>query len=351
MATNLIRMLLLTCCLAWPLAAQQVEVHMTAGQVVSGELVKEDDEAITVKTRMVGKTNTMVADVVLKRADIARIDKTQDPETEYLLRRKSAATTAEQLALAKWCREQGLADHALELARLAVAQAPASDEALAMMKTLGWIQVDGTWVQEDAWLKASGKTRYLGTILPIAEAEARKARDQVQQALDEKTAALAAHDQAVTDLDARPAAIDQNIAKATATQTAAQAKAQQVTTAKSAFDQAQKALEQAQAQARNAQGNANRVDLGPLRQVVETTQKAYNAAKRDAGSAENDLARAKASIASLTAEKAALSKKREALAAKRPALAKAVDAAKAALAALGPALPPLTSATAAATKP
>lgn len=351
MAIHLIRMLLLTCFLAWPLAAQQVEVHMTAGQVVSGELVKEDDDEITVKTQMVGKTSTMVADVVLKRADIARIDKAQDPETEYLLRRKAATTTTEQLALARWCREKGLADHALELARLAVAQPPASDEALAMMKSLGWIQVDGTWVQEDAWLKASGKTRYLGTIMPIAEAEARKARDQAQQALDEKTAALAGHDKAIAELDGRPAAIDQDLAKATAAQTAAQGKAQQVSSAKAAFDQAQKALEQAQAQARHAQGNANQVDLGPLRQLVESTQKAYNAAKRDAGSAENDVARAKATIASLTAEKTALSKKREALAAKRPALAKAVDGAKAALAALGPALSPTMPATAAAAKP
>jgi len=347
MAIHLIRMLLLTCFLAWPLAAQQVEVHMTAGQVVSGELVKEDDDAITVKTQMVGKTSTMVADVVLKRADIARIDKAQDPETEYLLRRKAATTTAEQLALARWCREKGLADHALELARLAVAQPPASDEALAMMKSLGWIQVDGTWVQEDVWLKASGKTRYLGTIMPIAEAEARKARDQAQKTLEEKSAALARHDKAIAELDDRPAAIDEDLAKATAAQTAAQGKAQQVTSAKAGFDQAQKALEQA----RNAQGNANQVDLGPLRQLVESTQKAYNAAKRDAGSAENDVARAKATIASLTAEKTALSKKREALAAKRPALAKAVDGAKAALAALGPALSPTMPATAAAAKP
>lgn len=329
-------------------AAQQVEVHLRSGQVVKGEVVSEDDAQITVKTVSVSKNGIMAMSLGYKRADIADIVRLPDPEQEYSRRNTEATSAAEHASLAQWCRDQAMAERALEHAQKALALDPAQASALTLMNDLGWVLVDKKWVKESEWLASQGKVRYQGKIMTSAEVDAFKAQDKqqnvlqdAQKAVDNKTAAIAAIDRQLADLDKRPTQIEAEISKASSAVTAAKGLAQKATSAKSAVDAAQKNLDQATAQNKTSNGNGggmnngnNGQNLAPLRQALEDAQKTYNAARREAGGADQEAARQTARIASLNDEKKKSAKQHDDLILKRATASKELEALTSTLATL-----------------
>lgn len=346
--SSILALTLSAACAARGLAAEQVELHLANGQTVTGELENEDGESVTVKSSMPTKNGkAMSISKQYPRGDISSIVKLQDPEEAYKARDAAAKTADERTALALWCRDQAMADRAVEQAKRALALDAKQDAAAKLLGELGYVQVDGAWVKESEWLAKEGKVRYQGKIMTIAEADALKAQDKknadlkaAQQNVDDKTAALAALDKRIADLPKRPAEIDKELAKDQADLATAQSAGDKITSAKAALDAAQKSLTDAQNQSRQQTGtgpnrqpatNAPQQNLAPLQQAVEDAQKAYNAAKRDGGSADVQVAQLKGKIAALNDEKAHLAKKGDELRAERETLAKQLDQAKAAL--------------------
>jgi DNA repair exonuclease SbcCD ATPase subunit len=289
---------------------------------------------------------------VYQRSEITQMVKLQDPEDAYQDRDAAAKTADQHAALATWCRDQGMTERAVEHAQRALTLDPQQDGAGKLLGELGYVQSDGKWLKESDWLASQGKVRYEGKIMTIAEADALKAREKLkadvkaaQQAVDEKTAALAALDRRIADLPKRPAEIDKELAKAQADLATAQAAATKLANAKAALDGAQRGLTEAQNSAHppsGAQGGGNgghgappptapAPNLTSYQKAVEDAQKAYNAAKREASSAEAEAAQLKAKIASLNDEKQNLAKKGDDLKAQREPLAKQLAEAKTAL--------------------
>ena len=325
-------------------AAQQVEVHLRSGAVVTGEVISDETDKLVIKSTAVGKSGKVMSITIpYKRADIAEVVKLADPEEQYKTRKAAAMTAAEHLALALWCREQNLGDHAIEHAKKAVELDATQEVAVKMLSDLDLALVDGKWVKESEALAAEGKVRVQGKVMTVAEAEALKASAQqkadaagAQKAADDKADSLAAIDRQIAELKKRPAVIDAELQKANSDLTTAQGLTQKVATAKSAFDAAQQSLDNARsANQNNARGagannNNNQTNLLPLTQAVETAQKALAAARRDAANAEGLVTQAKSKITALTNEKKGVEKKLEALTAKREAAVKALEQAKAA---------------------
>ncbi len=321
-------------------SAEQVEVHLRSGAVVTGEVVSDDVDKLVIKSTSVGKSGkAMSITIPYKRSDIAEVVKLADPEEQYRAKTIAARTAEEHLALAQWCREQNLTDHAVEHAKRAVELDATQEAAVKMLSDLDLALLDGKWVKESEALAAQGKVRVQGKVMTVAEAEALKASAQqqaaaagAQKAADEKADSVAAYDRQISDLKKRPPLLEAEMQKANADLTSAQGLTQKVATAKSTLDSAQQSLDSARnANQNNARGpNSTPTNLLPLTQAVENAQKALAAARRDAASAEGLIAQAKGKITALTNEKKGLEKKLESLTAKREAAVKALEQAKAA---------------------
>ncbi len=318
-------------------AVQHVEVHLRSGAVVTGEVISDDLEKLVIKSTAVGKSGkTMSVTIPYKRSDIVKVEVLADPEEQYRLRKDAAMTAAEHLALALWCREKNLTDHAVEHAKKAVELDATQDTAVKLLSDLDWALVDGRWMRESEALAAQGKVRVQGKVMTVAEAEALKAAAQQQaaaanaeKAADDKADSLAAIDRQIEELKKRPALIEADLQKANASLTSAQGLTQKVASAKSAFDSAQQSLDQARtANQTNTRGNTGGTNLLPLTQAVETAQKALAAARREAANSENLVAQAKAKITALGNDRKAVDRKMEGLLIKRQAAVRALEQAK-----------------------
>jgi hypothetical protein len=316
--------------------AQQVEIKLRSGAKVIGELISEDANKVSLKTTTLGKTGrSMSMTAEYKRSDIVELTHMADPEQTYTKRATLAKTADEHSALATWCRENVMLDHAVEQAKLALVIEHEHAASAKLMTELGWVEADGKWLKETDLLASQGKVRYQGKIMTLEEAKTAKALEKQQQALkeaqqslDDKTSALAKLDRQIEELPKRPAQIEVEMANDTAAMANAQAFTQRVAEAKTAFDAADAAVQKAQKSLPTSTGPGGKqvVDtsgLMPLIAASEAAQKAYNDMRRNTGAAEAELVRLKNHQAALQAETKSLDKKALDLTAKREALVKA----------------------------
>jgi hypothetical protein len=321
-------------------AAQQVELHLVDGRVVKGELVSEDDAAVTVKSTLASKSGApMSITIGYKRDDIVNVVKMANPEDVYNSKSGAAKSADDHLTLARWCKDQVLTDHAIEEAKKTLAIDTSSDGARRLLQDLGLAEVDGKWVKESEWLASQGKERFQGKIMTIDEANALRAtmKEQLavqtaQKALDDKTAHLASIDRQLDAIKKRAPLLDADVAKVTKEQAAAQALVQAATAAKSAYDAAQRAFDSARNQPRPPGGygpNNPAPNMAQLSQNVSDTQKAYYAARDAAVGADDVVSQCKAKIAALTDEKKTADKKTKDLTASRVTAVKDMDQAQA----------------------
>lgn len=120
--------------------------------------------------------DTVGGRVTVARPDIADIQRGPTRRQQYRERRAQVAEDdlQGQLALARWCREQGLTREALYHYQLVLALD--SDNAEAH-RALGHEQIGGRWLTHDEAMAARGLVRYKGRWLEPAEAERARNRD------------------------------------------------------------------------------------------------------------------------------------------------------------------------------
>jgi len=151
-------------------------LHLKSGGKIEGKVVGEKDGVLVVRTRFGTQR--------IPRADVLRIEKKATLEEEYEARASGLDPEdgAGHLALARWCRENGLPGRARTHFERVVALDPANAEA---QEALGRVQHDGRWVtpeekaelerrREIAEKRAQGLVLYEGRWVTKEEREARE---------------------------------------------------------------------------------------------------------------------------------------------------------------------------------
>ena len=137
--------------LAAPLAAD--EVYLKAGGRLTGEIVEQTDESVTVD---IGGGNMSV-----QMSMVLKIEKTVSPLQEY--RKRAAAIDSGAVEswreLARWAENEALSTQAREAWNHVIALAPGDTEA---NQSLGHVQLDGQWVTEEESYRARGFVEFEG---------------------------------------------------------------------------------------------------------------------------------------------------------------------------------------------
>jgi hypothetical protein len=165
---------------AAPLCAD--EVHLKGGGRLTGEIVEQTAENITV--------DIGAGRMTVKMSTVVRIDKSASPLSEY--RARAAALTDQDVEgwreLARWASNQGLGTQAREAYRHVTAVVPDDAEA---NRGLGLVQQDGRWMTEEESYLARGFVKFEGEWMNPGEKQA---------ILAEREAAAAAEAQALAAL-------------------------------------------------------------------------------------------------------------------------------------------------------
>lgn len=324
-------------------AAERVELRLRDGSVIRGTVVSQDDTQVVVESTVATRKGAMTASRAYPRRDIASMAELPDPLIEYRRRAPAATDATGHVALARWCRDNSLAEQYRAEAMLAIGLAPQDADALALMADLGLVLADGRWRPEAEVLAAQGKVRWKGEIMTTAEAAERRAAEERQQdaerAISSGDAGLAAIDRRLATIDRRRGEIEPEIKAASDAAAASRHLTQRAAECKATYEAAEQEMKEQQAAAK-AKGLI--VVNDALKRRIEESLKAWNAAKRQAIGCDRTAAQHDARAASLTSELQRLTAQREDLVAKRAAAAKALDEAKAAQAQAGTPAAPAT---------
>jgi hypothetical protein len=156
------------------------EVFLKGGGKVTGEIVKETEEKVTVD---IGAGNLSV-----QRSSVVRIERSASPLQKY--RAQAASLAPEDVEgwrkLGHWAAGQGLATQAREAYTKVKAIMPNDPEA---NRALGLVLLDGHWVTEKESFTARGFVQFEGEWMMPAERQAiveeRRASEEAdRQALD-----------------------------------------------------------------------------------------------------------------------------------------------------------------------
>lgn len=192
------RSILVLALLTPPLLAD--EVHLKGGGSLTGEIVEQTAENITVDIgagRMTVKMSTVVS-----------IDKSASPLQEYRARASKLANDDVEgwRELARWASDRGLGTQSREAYTRVTALVPDDPEA---NRGLGLVQQDGKWMTEEESYLARGFVQFEGDWMTPGEKQAILAERQASEAAERQ--ALAAQMQA--DQAAAQAQRDQEAAE------------------------------------------------------------------------------------------------------------------------------------------
>lgn len=135
--------------------ARADQVVLDSGVKIDGGLAITKD---TPRSQLV--IESAYGQIVLPRDRVGRVVNESPGEAEYRRRAPSVSDTVEaQLALAMWCRDNGVSDGMRRHLRRVLELAPDHAEARTL---LGFQQVDGQWLTRDDVLAARGLVRWQG---------------------------------------------------------------------------------------------------------------------------------------------------------------------------------------------
>jgi hypothetical protein len=168
------------------------EVHLKGGGRVTGEIIEQTEEQVTVDIG--GGTLTVRA------SSVVSIERGISPMQEF--RRRAAEVPAGSAEawreLARWARGNALQSQAEEAYSQVLAILPDDEEA---NRALGRVQLDGRWVSEEEGYRARGYVEFEGEWMTPAEQRAILADRQTGE-----EAARRANEERVREIEAEQAA-------------------------------------------------------------------------------------------------------------------------------------------------
>ena len=172
--------------------AADVELSLTNGRTVRGELVSESDTQITLRSRFPARGIAKLVESVYPKGDILKRKELPSPAQQYEERKaRTPDTVPEQCTLAQWAYENCLREqakaHALRVLELDTENAWAR----RILDNCGYIEVSSKWVDEAAHFKANELVRVDGEILTAKTAEARRTYSRARSAFETVSRKLA----------------------------------------------------------------------------------------------------------------------------------------------------------------
>jgi hypothetical protein len=166
-------------------AAATVEMTLTSGEVHTGEIVREDEGAVTLAVAVRASTGRhMTGSIIVPRTQIARQRPVQPIAEQYAERLAAAGDSEDAIGrLAVWCLANSLDEEAIAHARRAWERCPGQPDAERVLTTTGHIRSDGEWVLESEHLAARGQVKYRGEVVTTEEGARRKRVDDARYLL------------------------------------------------------------------------------------------------------------------------------------------------------------------------
>lgn len=154
------------------------DVYLEGGGQVTGEIVEQTEDSVTVD---VGGGGTITAHM----SNVVRIEKSTSPLQEYRARAGSiSAGDAEAWRkLARWATGNALSSQAAKAYSQVVAILPDDQEA---NRALGRVQVDGRWVTEEESYLARGYVEFEGEWMKPSEQQAILSDRRAREAADRR---------------------------------------------------------------------------------------------------------------------------------------------------------------------
>lgn len=156
-------------------AATTVEVRVTSGDLITGEVVTETATTLEVKRLVLIKHRPVETTITLNKSTITMRKEVPSLTAQYETRRASVQSTLlGQAALARWCLDRALVEPALVHTRQAEQIDRFSPLVAKLYGDLGYIRVDDAWVAESDHLASSGKVKVGDAVMTKEEAAAAK---------------------------------------------------------------------------------------------------------------------------------------------------------------------------------
>jgi len=147
-------------------------IHLENGNSVDGEIVKETDKHVKLKTP--------AGNITFKRSDIVRIERKASPFQQY--KREAAELKDDDSVghyfLGLWCKDNGLRKQAEQEFLKTIAANPDHADA---RKELGHVMHAGKWMTEEEAMKAKGFEKYEGRWVTRHEAETHRKAEEVRR--------------------------------------------------------------------------------------------------------------------------------------------------------------------------
>jgi predicted nucleic acid-binding Zn-ribbon protein len=157
------------------LDAATVEIRVTSGDLITGEVVSETANTLELKRLVLVRHKPVETSITVQKSTITTRKEVPALTQQYEARRDNAdASLLAQCALARWCLDRALTEQALVHTRRAEESDNASAIVAKLYRDLGFVQVEGKWVAEDEHLASTGKVKVGDSVLTKEEAAAAK---------------------------------------------------------------------------------------------------------------------------------------------------------------------------------
>lgn len=296
------------------LDAATVEVRVTSGDLITGEVVEETASTLELKRLVLIKHKPVETSITVNKSTITMRKEVPPLTEQYEARRSTAPSTLlGQCAMARWCLDRALTEQALVHTRQAEQLDRFSPIVNKLYTDLGYIKVDDAWVLESDHLASTGKVKLGDAVMTKEEAAAAKeqtakagANARLEQQIRDAEWVIKTGERKLEEATER-----RDNAKAELTKAEAEAKG-----AANRREQLQKRMEARSGRAQtNRSQQQDREDQASLQQATADASRASGAQKkweRDLESAEEALAKVKASIEKAKATLPELQKQLEA---------------------------------------
>ncbi len=279
-------------------AATTVEVRVTSGDLITGEVVEETASTLELKRLVLIKHKPVETSITLNKSTITTRKEVPPLLAQYETRRTSAPSTLlGQCALARWCLDRALTEPALVHTRAAEQLDRFSPIVNKLYADLGYLKIDDAWVRESDHLASTGKVKVGDTVM--SKEEAALAKEQTT-----KAGANARIEQQIRDAEWVIKTSERKLEEATERRDKAKSElATAEADAKGAANRKEQAQKRMEARAGKAQNNRtqnqDREDQASLQQAASDASRAGGAQKKwekELEAAEESLAKVKAGI-------------------------------------------------------
>jgi hypothetical protein len=159
-----------------PARAGDVEMRLTTGERVFGELISDTPDSVTINRKVWTKNGLIAGRADYAHGRIAAMEPVASLDDLYAKHSAEVPDTYDgQFSLAKWCADRGLHDQAFATAKKLYDRDPSDQVTKDLLGELGYVFDGGQWVKESDYAAKHGLVIYDGKMLTPEQVELRKA--------------------------------------------------------------------------------------------------------------------------------------------------------------------------------